>query len=44
MTHEIAPAVGEFDPTVKRSRRLRVLMTHWDGSGNTCRSVHWRAS
>jgi UDP:flavonoid glycosyltransferase YjiC (YdhE family) len=35
MTHEIAPLVGEFDPTVKRSRRLRVLMAHWDGSGNT---------
>ena len=35
MTHEIAPAVGEFDPIVKRPRRLRVLMAHWDGSGNT---------
>jgi UDP:flavonoid glycosyltransferase YjiC (YdhE family) len=35
MTHEVAPAVGEFDPTVKRSRKLRVLMAHWDGSGNT---------
>jgi UDP:flavonoid glycosyltransferase YjiC (YdhE family) len=34
MTHEVAPAVGEFDPMVKRSRRLRVLMAHWDGSGN----------
>jgi UDP:flavonoid glycosyltransferase YjiC (YdhE family) len=35
MTHEIAPAVGEFGPAGKRSRRLRVLMAHWDGSGNT---------
>ena len=35
MTHEVAPEIGEFESTVKRSRKLRVLMTHWDGSGNT---------
>ena len=35
MTHAVAPAVGELDPIVKSSRRLRVLMAHWDGSGNT---------
>jgi UDP:flavonoid glycosyltransferase YjiC (YdhE family) len=34
MTHELAPAEEEFDPNVKRPRRLRVLMAHWDGSGN----------
>ncbi len=35
MTQAVARAVGELDPIVKRSRRLRVLMAHWDGSGNT---------
>jgi UDP:flavonoid glycosyltransferase YjiC (YdhE family) len=35
MTHSVASAVGELDPIVKISRKLRVLMTHWDGSGNT---------
>jgi hypothetical protein len=35
MTHEAAPIVGESGPGVKRSRKLRVLMVHWDGSGNT---------
>lgn len=35
MTYAVAPAVGELDPIVKISRRLRVLMAHWDGSGNT---------
>jgi hypothetical protein len=35
MTQAGAPSVGEFDRIVKRSRRLRVLMAHWDGSGNT---------
>jgi Glycosyltransferase family 28 C-terminal domain len=35
MTRQVAPAVGESDLTVKRPRSLRILMTHWDGSGNT---------
>ena len=35
MTHETAPVVGELDATVKSATRLRVLMVHWDGSGNT---------
>ena len=35
MTHALASAVGELDPIVKSSRKLRVLMAHWDGSGNT---------
>jgi len=35
MTQAVARAVGELDPIVKRPRRLRVLMAHWDGSGNT---------
>jgi UDP:flavonoid glycosyltransferase YjiC (YdhE family) len=35
MTHAVAPAVGELDPIVTSSRKLRVLMAHWDGSGNT---------
>ena len=34
MTHAAAPAVDELDPIVKNSRKLRVLMAHWDGSGN----------
>jgi UDP:flavonoid glycosyltransferase YjiC (YdhE family) len=34
MTQAVAPAVAELDPPVKRSRRLRILMAHWDGSGN----------
>src|SRR5580692_83072 len=34
MTQATAPAVAELEPIVKRSRRLRVLMAHWDGSGN----------
>jgi UDP:flavonoid glycosyltransferase YjiC (YdhE family) len=34
MKAAVAPAVGEKDPLVKRSRRLRILMVHWDGSGN----------
>ena len=34
MTPAVASAVGELDPVVKRSKRLRVLMAHWDGSGN----------
>ena len=34
MTHAVATAVGESDPIVESSRRLRVLMAHWDGSGN----------
>ena len=35
MTQAVAPAAGELDPLVKRPRRLRVLLAHWDGSGNT---------
>ena len=35
MTPAVASAVGELDPLVKSSRKLRVLMAHWDGSGKT---------
>jgi UDP:flavonoid glycosyltransferase YjiC (YdhE family) len=35
MTHAAAFSDGESGPGVKQSRRLRVLMTHWDGGGNS---------
>jgi UDP:flavonoid glycosyltransferase YjiC (YdhE family) len=35
MTQAVARAVGELDTIVKRPRGLRILMAHWDGSGNT---------
>jgi UDP:flavonoid glycosyltransferase YjiC (YdhE family) len=35
MTHAVAFSDGESGPGVKQSRRLRILMTHWDGGGNS---------
>jgi UDP:flavonoid glycosyltransferase YjiC (YdhE family) len=34
MTHAVAHSGGESGAGVKRARRLRILMAHWDGGGN----------
>lgn len=35
MTHQMAPGVGEPAQRAARDSGFRILMAHWDGSGNT---------